>query len=241
MVKPGARRTNTTSSTTGANHGKTGTSTNATRSTTHSPKHAAGNPRTTTTAPRKPTPTAKTGTTTVTTPSPTTTHPTRHATGNPHTTTTPRKPTPRSPTPTANTGTTPTTGPATTTTPTSAYTNPVPAATTPNAGIPAAANVEGPTPIDCMQRKSLIDPHAIQSEEWEGLSPLDKKTPMFVMGPFKTTDLVQQYVKTYTGINLVAAGGLYVVSSALHSHLEFQVNALALCLKSATGQGTLGT
>ena len=111
-------------------------------------------------------------------------------------------------------------------------------ATTTNAGLPSGTNVQGPTPIECMQQRQLINPHAMQLEEWEGVDPLTHK-PIFVIGPFQSPGLAQQYVQTYQGINLDAAGGLYVASAALTSNLNFQVNALAKCLMTAIGQGTL--
>jgi hypothetical protein len=78
----------------------------------------------------------------------------------------------------------------------------------------------------------------IESEEWEALDPTSKG-PVYVEGPFQTPDQVQQYTSTYTGVNLVAAGGLYAVSAALSSHLDFQVDSVAKCLSAATGSGTL--
>ena len=113
------------------------------------------------------------------------------------------------------------------------------ATTTPNAGIPSGTDVGGPTPIDCMNQQSLTNPHAMQLEEWEARDPRTK-SPIFVEGPFESNGTVDQYVQTYQGINLVAAGGIYVASAPLSSGLQTQVDALARCLRRATGNGPLG-
>jgi len=111
-------------------------------------------------------------------------------------------------------------------------------AAAPKAGVPPTAHVSGPTPNVCLNASGLLNPHAIATGEWEALSPATQ-VPVFVQGPYLTAAEAQAYAQTYTGINLVAPGGLYVASADLTSHLQFWVNAVAKCLSQTSGSGTI--
>jgi hypothetical protein len=113
----------------------------------------------------------------------------------------------------------------------------VPDPTAPDAGIPATAQVSGPTPIDCLKAANLVNVQADEQEVWQGESPLND-FEVYVEGPYTTHAQAEQSAQSLAGVELNAAGGLYAVSAGLKSQLNIQVTAVANCLAGATGKGS---
>jgi hypothetical protein len=110
--------------------------------------------------------------------------------------------------------------------------------TTPTAGLPAAAHVSGPTPIDCLAAAGLVSPRSWELEGWVGYDATTN-APVYIQGPFTSNSQAQASAESLSSVELVAAGGLYAISAPLTGHLQFQVSAVAGCLSKTSGTGVL--
>ena len=90
----------------------------------------------------------------------------------------------------------------------------------------------------CLASAGLFNPHVVSQGETVALSPAVGQQ-VFVDGPFKTRADAASSAASLNGIETVATAGLYVVSAKASAHLQAKVSAVASCLKSTKGQGSL--
>jgi hypothetical protein len=101
-----------------------------------------------------------------------------------------------------------------------------------------SAKVTGPSPIVCLDSASLIAAKSEGANRWIARNDATLK-PVFVDGPFKNVASARADVASLQGIEYVKRGGLYVVGAILTSHLNKTVDAVAACLSTTRGSGTL--
>jgi hypothetical protein len=86
-----------------------------------------------------------------------------------------------------------------------------------------------------MAGNGLGQPQLLRPNEWRAVAALEDK-PIYVDGPYVSTAQAISAAQSLAGIESVAAGGHYVVSSLLAYHVTPYVNALAKCLAAAGNQ-----
>jgi hypothetical protein len=102
----------------------------------------------------------------------------------------------------------------------------------------AAPAYNGPDPEHCLLVVRLTDVRAgVEQNVWEGnfvgTSANDSQATVFLAGPYASSAEATQYANSLQGTELAAAGGRWVASAALTSHLQSQVTNSAACMAAA--------
>jgi hypothetical protein len=103
----------------------------------------------------------------------------------------------------------------------------------------ASAAYTGPNPEHCLQVANLDDERAgAESGTWIGNLPgsaeSDSTAVVILSGPYASDAAASQYASSLNGVEISKAGGLFVATAALTSHLDIQVDAAAACMAAGS-------